>query len=71
MIILMLLRRMSPRARMITGWVLLGLGAAVALVTPFVHYSLYVHAAILAICGIIFLAARNKQFAPKRATDRA
>jgi hypothetical protein len=31
MIILLLLRRMSPRARHITGWILLGLGAMVAI----------------------------------------
>jgi fucose permease len=70
MIILMLLRRMSPRARMITGWALMALGAVVALATPFVHYDLYVHGAILAGCGIIFLGARNKQFAPKRSDAR-
>jgi fucose permease len=61
MIILMLLRRMSRRARVITGWALLALGAIVALAAPYLHYNLYFHGAVLAICGIIFLAARNRQ----------
>jgi hypothetical protein len=65
MIILMLLRRMSRRARTITGWALIAIGAVVALATLFVHDNLYVHGAILAICGAIFLAARNKQFGAK------
>lgn len=66
MIILLLPRRMSPRARIITGWVLMGLGAVVALATPCVHYNLYFHGAVLATCGVIFLGARDKQFGPKR-----
>ena len=70
MIILMLLRRMSPRARHITGWILLGLGAVVAAATPIVGYNLYFHGAVLAACGIIFLKANPKPRARKRAAAR-
>jgi hypothetical protein len=70
MIILLLLRRMSPRARHITGWILLGLGAVVAAATPIVGYNLYFHGAVLAACGIIFLKANPKPRARKQ-TDNA
>jgi len=60
MIIFLLLRRMSPHARHITGWILMGLGVLVAAATPIVHYDLYVHGAILAACGIVFLKVNPK-----------
>jgi hypothetical protein len=69
MIILLLLRRMSPRTRHITGWILLGLGALVAAATPIVQYNLYSHGAILATCGIIFLKANPKPRARKQADN--
>ena len=43
------------RARHITGWILLGLGVAVAAAS-----------AILAACGVIFLKANPKPRAPKQ-----
>ena len=67
MIILLLLRRMSHRARHITGWILLGLGAVVAAASPIVGYNLYFHGAVLAACGLIFLKANPKPRAPKQA----
>ena len=67
MIILLLLRRLSPRARHITGWILLGLGAVVAAASPIVGYNLYFHGAVLAACGLIFLKANPKPRAPKQA----
>jgi len=70
MIILLLLRRMSPRTRHITGWILIGLGVLVAAATPVVQYNLYFHGAILAACGIIFLKANPKPRARKRAAAR-
>jgi hypothetical protein len=70
MIVLLLLRRMSPRARHITGWILIGLGVLVAAATPIVQYNLYFHGAILATCGIIFLKANPKPRARKRAAAR-
>jgi len=70
MIILLLLRRLSPRARHITGWVLLGLGAVVAATSPIVQFNLYFHGAVLAACGIIFLKANPKPRAPKQAAAR-
>jgi hypothetical protein len=69
MIILLLLRRMSPRTRHITGWILLGLGALVAAATPIVQYNLYSHGAILATFGIIFLKANPKPRARKQADN--
>ena len=71
MIILLLLRRMSPRARHLTGWILLGLGAVVAAATLIVGYNLYFHGAVLAACGIIFLKANPKPRAPKQAAPGA
>jgi hypothetical protein len=70
MIVLLLLRRMSPRTRHITGWILIGLGVLVAAATPVVQYNLYFHGAILAACGIIFLKANPKPRARKRAAAR-
>ena len=68
MIILLLLRRMSPRARHITGWILLGLGAVVAAATPIVGVQpLLPRGRALAACGIIFLKANPKPRAPKQA----
>ena len=71
MIVLLLLRRMSPRTRHITGWILIGLGVLVAAATPVVQYNLYFHGAILAACGIIFLKANPKPRAPKQAALKA
>jgi len=70
MIVLLLLRRMTPRNRHITGWILIGLGVLVAAATPVVQYNLYFHGAILAACGIIFLKANPKPRARKRAAAR-
>ena len=54
------------RARHITGWILLGLGVAVAAASAIVQVNLYLHAAILAACGVIFLKANPKPRAPKQ-----
>ena len=70
MIILLLLRRMSPRARHITGWILLGLGVVVAAATPVVRTNLYFHGAVLAACGIIFLKANPQPRTPKQTAAR-
>lgn len=70
MIVLMLLRRMSPRARHITGWILIGLGVLAAAATPVVQDNLYIHGAVLAIFGIIFLKANPKPRGQRRATAR-
>jgi hypothetical protein len=67
MIIFLLLRRMSPRARHITGWIMVGLGVVVAAATPIVGFDLYFHGAVLAACGVIFLKANPKPRAPKQA----
>jgi hypothetical protein len=67
MIILLLLRRMSPRARMITGRALLGLGAAVAAASAALSINLYIHAILLAACGAVFLWAPVRPRAPKTA----
>jgi hypothetical protein len=66
MIILLLLRRMSPRARHITGWILLLLGVVVAAISPVIQDNLYLHAAVLAACGIIFLKANPQTRGSRR-----
>ena len=68
MIILLLLRRMSPRARTITGWTLLGLAAAIAAASAALSINLYLHAVLLAACGAVFLWAPVKQRSPKQST---
>ena len=55
MLVLLLVRRLSPRARKVTGVVLLALAAAVVAVSVALHAGLYVHAAILAVLGAVFL----------------
>jgi hypothetical protein len=67
MIILLLLRRMSRRARTITGWTLLGLAAAVAAASAALSADLYIHAVLLAACGAVFLWAPVRQRGQKRA----
>ena len=47
MLILLLLRRLSPRGKVITGSVLLVLGVAVIGVSAALSINLYVHAVIL------------------------
>lgn len=61
MIILLLLRRMSPRSRKIAGWTLFGLAIAVAGASAALSINLYVHAVLLAACGAVFLWAPVKQ----------
>lgn len=56
MIILLVLRRMSPRGRRITGTTLLALGAAVFAVSVALSINQYIHGAILlALGGVCFL----------------
>ena len=47
MLILFVLRRLSPRGKVITGTVLLALGAAVIGVSAALSINLYVHGSIL------------------------
>jgi ABC-type Mn2+/Zn2+ transport system permease subunit len=61
MIILLLLRRMSRRARTITGWTLLGLAIVVAAASAALSINLYIHAIMLAACAAVFLWAPVKQ----------
>lgn len=51
MIIMLLLRRLGPRGRRITGVTLMALGAAVLAVGGVLSVNLYVHGAILMILG--------------------
>ena len=67
MIILLLLRRMSPRARTITGWAMLGLAVAMAGASAALSINLYIHAVLLAACGSVFLWAPVKPRAAKTA----
>ena len=53
MLILFLLRRLSPRGKVITGAVLLALGAAVIGVSAALSINLYVHAVILLILSAV------------------
>ena len=53
MLILLLLRRLSPRGKVITGSVLLALGAAVIGVSAALAINLYVHGAILLILSAV------------------
>ena len=47
MLILLVLRRLSPRGKVMTGSVLLALGAAVIAVSAALSINLYVHGSIL------------------------
>jgi hypothetical protein len=64
MLILLALRRLSPRGKMITGTVLLVLGLAVTGVSAALSINLYVHAAILLILSAVMwgsvLAGRRR-----------
>jgi drug/metabolite transporter (DMT)-like permease len=51
MIILLVLRRLSPRGRRVTGAVLMALGAGVLAASGALSVNLYVHGAILMILG--------------------
>ena len=53
MLILLALRRLSPRGKVITGSVLLALGAAVIGVSAALSIDLYVHAVILLILSAV------------------
>lgn len=52
MIILLLLRRLSPRGRKVTGMVLMALGGAVLAASAALSVNLYIHGAILMVLGI-------------------
>jgi hypothetical protein len=60
MIILLLIRRLSPRGKTITGTVLLTLGAAVMGVSAALSINLYVHGAILMAMGAVLIAAKHR-----------
>jgi hypothetical protein len=53
MLILLVLRRLSPRGKVITGTVLLTLGAAVIGVSAALSINLYVHGAILLVLSAV------------------
>lgn len=57
MLILLLIRRLSPRGRTITGAVLLALGAAVVGLAVALSINLYVHGAILMVFGAVLWAS--------------
>jgi membrane protein implicated in regulation of membrane protease activity len=57
MIILFVLRRLSPRGKVITGTVLLVLGAAVIGVSAALSINLYVHGAILLLLSAVMWAS--------------
>jgi hypothetical protein len=60
MIILLLIRRLGPRGRKITGVVLLALAAAVMAVSVALSIDLYTYAATLAVLGAVSLWAPVK-----------
>lgn len=60
MLIFLLIRRLSPRARIITGLACLAAGAALAVVSAVLSVDLYVHAIITVIIGVILWAAGVK-----------
>jgi membrane protein implicated in regulation of membrane protease activity len=53
MLILLVLRRLSPRGKVITGTVLLALGAAVIGVSAALSINLYVHGVILLVLSAV------------------
>jgi drug/metabolite transporter (DMT)-like permease len=57
MLILLVLRRLSPRGKVITGTVLLALGAAVIGVSAALSVNLYVHGAILLVLSAVMWAS--------------
>jgi membrane protein implicated in regulation of membrane protease activity len=57
MLILLALRRLSPRGKVITGTVLLVLGAAVIGVSAALSINLYVHGAILLLLSAVMWAS--------------
>jgi drug/metabolite transporter (DMT)-like permease len=67
-IILLVLRRLSPRARRVTGLVLLALGATVLAASAALSVNLYVHGAILMVLGAVCYARGR---ARGTAADRA
>jgi hypothetical protein len=60
MLILLLIRRLSPRTRTITGLACLAAGAALAAVSAILSVDLYIHAIATAVTGIILWAAGVK-----------
>ncbi len=60
MIILLLIRRLSPRARVITGLACLAAGAALAVVSTVLSVDLYIHAIVTVITGAILWTAGIK-----------
>ena len=65
MLILFLLRRLSPRGKVITGSVLLALGVAVIGVSAALSINLYVHGGILLVLSAVvwanMIAGRRRQ----------
>ena len=57
MLILLLLRRLSPRGKVITGTILLALGAAVIGISAALAINLYVHGAILLVLSVVLWAS--------------
>ena len=66
MLILLLIRRLSPRARIITGLACLAIGAALAVVSAVLSANLYIHAIITVITGAILWVAGVKGRAQAR-----
>jgi hypothetical protein len=60
MLILLLIRRLSPRTRIITGRACLAVGAALAAVSAVLSVDLYVHAIVTVLTGAILWAAGVK-----------
>jgi hypothetical protein len=58
MLILLVLRRLSPRGKVITGTALLALGAAVIGVSAALSINLYVHGAILLVLSAVVWASQ-------------
>lgn len=57
MLILFVLRRLSPRGKVITGTFLLALGAAVIGVSAALSINLYVHGGILLVLSVVVWAS--------------
>jgi drug/metabolite transporter (DMT)-like permease len=60
MLILLLIRRLSPRTRTITGLACLAVGVALAAVSAVLSVDLYIHAIVTIITGAILWAAGVK-----------
>ena len=57
MLILLLLRLLIPRGKVITGTILLALGAAVIGISAALAINLYVHGAILLVLSVVLWAS--------------